>query len=220
MSTSIRLFVIALLVATAPAPGQEPVENKEEWLIVPGKGFGAITGDSTEAQLVEVFGRDNVKAEEIFAGDGETELGTVVYPEDPLRRVEILWKDPKAKRFPFRIQIRGEKSLWHTKKGVSLGTTLLELEKINGRPFEISGFGWDSGGQVNSWEGGALEQAFEGKGKGHLFVFLAPPDWENTGLTLEEERAVSGERGRPSDHPVMRKMNLRVSEMLLVFYEN
>ena len=33
-----------------------------------------------------------------------------------------------------------------------------EVERINGTPFQIYGFGWDYGGLVNSWNGGKLPE--------------------------------------------------------------
>jgi hypothetical protein len=45
---------------------------------------------------------------------------------------------------------------WGTEYGLGLGTTLKELEKMNGKPFQFAGFGWDYGGIV-TWEGGNLD---------------------------------------------------------------
>jgi hypothetical protein len=55
------------------------------------------------------------------------------------------------------IKINGELSDWKTKEGITIGTTLKELEKLNKKPFRFSGFGWDYGGMVN-WEGGYLDK--------------------------------------------------------------
>jgi hypothetical protein len=35
---------------------------------------------------------------------------------------------------------------------------LWDVEKVNGRPFTFTGLGWDYGGEVTDWRGGALEQ--------------------------------------------------------------
>jgi len=212
------LFGIVLLWATVPAWSQKPVADVA-WLIVPGKGFGAITAESSEAQLVKHFGRDNVRSEDIDMGEGETEPGTVVFPDDPVRRVEVLWKDAKEKRFPWRIQIYGQKSLWHTREGVSLGTTLRELERINGKPFKLAGFAWDYSGTVYSWEGGALENALMPKDKWHLTVRLDEPAPGNPRVTDEERLSVLGEGEFRSDHPVMQKINPRIYTVSLGFDE-
>jgi len=45
--------------------------------------------------------------------------------------------------------------------GVRVGTSLGELNRLNGRAFEFSGFDWDFdwdyGGYVSDWKGGKLE---------------------------------------------------------------
>jgi hypothetical protein len=50
-----------------------------------------------------------------------------------------------------------EKSLWRTTYGITQGTTLLELERINRKPFRLAGFDFDYSGTVLSWESGLLE---------------------------------------------------------------
>jgi hypothetical protein len=48
--------------------------------------------------------------------------------------------------------------VWHTATGVTLGVTVDELQKLNTKPFEFNGFGWDYGGQVINWHGGAMSR--------------------------------------------------------------
>jgi len=50
----------------------------------------------------------------------------------------------------------GDRSLWHTEDGISLGTALETLETLNGKPFRITSADHDYGGLVWSWENGAL----------------------------------------------------------------
>jgi hypothetical protein len=86
---------------------------------------------------------------DIELGEGETERGTVLFPDDPTRRLEIVWKDPERKRRPKPIQISSGKSLWQTIRGISLGTTL--QEQRNGRGFLLAGFAWDYSGTLQDW---------------------------------------------------------------------
>ena len=44
---------------------------------------------------------------------------------------------------------------WKFENGLKAGMTIEEVEKINEKPFQISGFGWDYGGHAN-FEGGKL----------------------------------------------------------------
>src|SRR5262249_13086745 len=46
---------------------------------------------------------------------------------------------------------------WTGPKGLRLGLTLAALEKLNGKPFKLSGFDQADGSAVVDWQGGALD---------------------------------------------------------------
>jgi hypothetical protein len=79
----------------------------------------------------------------------------VVYPKDPKRRLEVLWQNEPARSDTALIVVSGQ-SQWSGPKGLRLGLPLAAVEKINGKPFRISGFDQDNGGSALDWEGGAL----------------------------------------------------------------
>ncbi len=141
---------------------------QSSYQIVPRIRVGAITPQMSEAALKRIYGRTNVRSTKVSLGEGEYETGTVIFPNDPRKTIEILWKDVRRKRFPKLIQLTGERSIWRTQDGISLGTRLKELERINGKPFVLTGFSWDYEGTVISWEGGKLAQEFERDGRGVL----------------------------------------------------
>ena len=92
-------------------------------------------------------------------GEGETVPGAVVYDKDPKRRLEITWTKSKLIG---DISFGGQSSVWHTAEGITLGTTLADLQKLNGKAFKFSGFDWDYGGHIQSWEGGKLATSLAG----------------------------------------------------------
>ena len=47
-------------------------------------------------------------------------------------------------------------SQWKGPKGLRLGLALAALEKLNGKPFRLSGFDQPDGSAVLDWQGGAL----------------------------------------------------------------
>lgn len=147
-----RLFIYLLLLSL-------PALAEENTVVVPGKSVGPITAKFTRADLVKAFGRANVKDAKIQLGEGETTNGAVVFPKDPKRRLEITWV--KSRRVG-DVRFSGRSSVWHTADGITLGTTLAELQKLNGVPFKFCGFGWDYGGIVTSWEGGQLATSLKG----------------------------------------------------------
>ena len=127
-----------------------------DWLIVPGERFGPIQANSAESDLVQLFGADNVQpSASIDVGEGMTEPGTVIFPNDPSKTAVIFWTD-STRAAPAVVRVRSVGTRWKTDKGITIGTSLRALQKINGRPFVISGFGWDYGGTVVDWRGGRL----------------------------------------------------------------
>jgi len=129
----------------------------DPWLVVPGGDAGPITARTTREDLVHRYGAANVVDEEVGVGEGDTDMATVLFPEDPERRIEILWQDEQNKRYPGNATISGKASLWHAVHGISLGMSYSELARINGKPFPIS-WGTDMGSVVPSWNGGLLEK--------------------------------------------------------------
>jgi hypothetical protein len=186
------------------------------YLIVPNVRVGAITPRTSESELQKIYGRKNVRSTEVNVGEGELEPGTIIYPDDPARTIEVIWKDARGRRHPKRIQLTGEKSVWRTRQGISLGTRLKELERINGRPFVLTGFSWDYAGTVVSWERGKLEKEFERGGR----VILRLSDQTNHGLTEREAGSVAGDRDFSSGHRVMQKINPKVYQIVVEFPED
>jgi hypothetical protein len=100
-------------------------------------------------------------------------------PDNSLKRIEVLWADSE-KRVPKSVYVGGihnaaygDKSLWRTTYGITLGTTLLELERINRKPFRLAGFDWDYSGTVLSWNSGVLEGVFGSGGRNKVFLRLS-----------------------------------------------
>ena len=67
----------------------------------------------------------------------------------------MLWNNDASRSDTSIIAING-KSQWTAPRGLKLGLPLAALEKANGRPFKVGGFGADGSASVLGWEGGAL----------------------------------------------------------------
>ena len=186
-----RIFLCLLLAGSALA--KEP-----NTLIVAGQSVGPITARFTRADLVKTFGAANVKNASIYRGEGESVPGTVVFDKDPKRRMEITWT--KAKKVG-DITISGQSSVWHTAEGITLGTTLAELQRLNGKPFKFSGFDWDYGGLIQSWEGGKLETSLK-----KIWPTLAPGPKDSS-------EGVSGDGEFLSDAVLQKKLHITVDQL-------
>lgn len=138
------------------------VAGDNDWLIVPGKRLGPITATSTRADLIRMFGAKNVVEADVTVGEDEPEPGTIVFADEPDKKLAIVWTDDGHVNSVAICQDEKANCRWHTADGISLGTSLKMLERLNGRSFQFYGFGWDYGGAVVSWEDGRLERLQSG----------------------------------------------------------
>jgi hypothetical protein len=79
---------------------------------------------------------------------------TVMFPMDPKRRLEVWWQNANRTGL-YLIDIAG-KSGWVAPKGLRLGLTLEQVEKLNRKPFKLKGFDADGVASVADWDGGEL----------------------------------------------------------------
>jgi hypothetical protein len=118
---------------------------------------GPFANDTDHDKLLATFGAANLAFEETPTGvEDITEMATVLYPQDPARRLKIFWQHREERKFPMEILIDDEESQWTAGHGLRLGLNLQQVEALNKRPFRVSGFNTDFFGMV-SFRGGALE---------------------------------------------------------------
>lgn len=116
---------------------------------------GPFAPDTTAVNLAGDFGQANVITGTVTSPDGSASPGVVVLPNDPALAMEVSFKDPANLAGPRRISFT-EESAW-TVNGIGIGASVADLEKANGGPFRIQGFGSNAGGGVVAdWQGGRL----------------------------------------------------------------
>src|SRR5690348_8061845 len=91
-------------------------------LIVPGEAVGPLRRDMSEAQLTRAVGAENVRPLTVTVEAGRCARGSIVFPDDPFRRMEIVWSHDRPARVILRTPSR-----YHTQGGVRIGATLAEL---------------------------------------------------------------------------------------------
>jgi hypothetical protein len=171
-----RLSCLAAIVVSLSLSGFGQAKS-DPWLIVLNGAEGAINAHTTRADLVNVYGAPNVVDREVDIGEGEMQSATLLFPNDPKRQLEILWKDPDTKTQPQSADIfLVKKSFWHTVYGVTIGTPVIELERLNGRRFHfaLTNDGTDMAEETISWQGGRLEKEFQGRGRVILEIEDSP----------------------------------------------
>ena len=182
-----------------------------EWTIEPGQRVGLLEASGSEVDLAQSYGAANVGQATIDMGEGEMATGTVLFPPDSLRRIHIIWKDAEGKRLPDVAILRGHRSIWTLPSGVSLGTSLRELEEKNGRPFLLLGFGGNMEGFIKSWNRGKLDTALTARVK----LYLAP---DPAMQASPESSEVQGDREYLSNSPGMDRLNPTVYQIIADFH--
>lgn len=113
---------------------------------------GAFAKDTTHARLVAEFGATNVAFKDVEVTSNVLTKASVVFDNDPTRRVVVYWKDDRTRSKPASVLIEAP-STWTGPGGVRNGLSLKELEKLNGEGFSIMGFGGIGGGEVSKLSG-------------------------------------------------------------------
>jgi hypothetical protein len=190
MRPSRYLPVLTVLVLAAATPGSAETPRTIAC-------DGPFARDATEADVKAAFGAENTVYTEIDGPEGSTWNATVVFPDDPAKRIDILWNDEAARKGPRASFVMP--SAWVGPLGIANGLTLADVEAINGAPFDIAGFGWDYGGSA-SFPDGALAAV-----EGDCFIGA------NFDLKEYPEDGrfddLMGDRQMKSDVPLMRKAN-------------
>jgi hypothetical protein len=128
---------------------------------------------------------------------------TVLFPKDPRRRLEVWWRNAN-RTGTYLIDIAG-KSIWSGPKGVKLGLTLDQLQKLNKKPFKVSGFDQSGVSTVTDWAGGEFA-ALDGGCKAGVSLH-ANVKTADAALPAKDQYS--------SEDPAMRALKPTVSEILI-----
>jgi hypothetical protein len=154
MIRNIAAVTLVLLASPAFAQTAPPQEG-------PVTCASPVAPDDTERSLKQRFGKEAV-VEDLPGAEGEKYKGVVLFPKAMDRRIEVAFTDDKARRASgLTLRDTARTSRWNV-SGVTIGSSLAEVQKANGKPFLVSGFEWDYGGFVTDWKGGALSRPLQG----------------------------------------------------------
>jgi hypothetical protein len=100
----------------------------KNFTVVPKQQVGLITANMTEADLKKAYGAANIAR--VDRGD----VKTVIYPNSK-NELEISWKKGQDfKKLQVAIIRKGN---WKTAEGISIGTSVEDLSRINGKKIEL-----------------------------------------------------------------------------------
>ena len=168
---------------------------------------GAFAADSSEARLVEIYGRDNVVTGEVPGPEGSTIIATRVFPDDPDRMMEFgFWDETRAEMLSYVTLAPGDSA----PLGLKPGLTPSEVEAINGEPFTMTGFWWDYGGYAG-FQSGKLGDV---PGGCHLSVYFQPDEAQETPAGVDID-SVSGDIEVASDNPVLDQLGVTIQAVTI-----
>jgi hypothetical protein len=116
---------------------------------------GVFGRDSSQTKLAMTFQSRNVTFAQVDAASSGKTMASVVFAKDPKRRLEVWWSKPSNRSDIHLIVINGT-SEWTAPGQLRLGLTLAELERLNGKPFKLSGFDKNNVAALSNWNGGTL----------------------------------------------------------------
>jgi hypothetical protein len=202
-----RTFVVFVLALAAASWQSRPLPFSCD----------VFSPDTSAASLIERFGAANVKTAQVLGGgaEGDFSEGTVLFGSSPDATLEVYWRDSPNKREPEVVTVRGKQSRWRAPAGITLGTSLRDLERLNRKPFRLLGFGDEGSGTVLQWSGGRLDA--QDTPNCRVWIRVAP-DYEH--VTGAQSTLINQLKRAPefsSAHPAMQQLNPTVYEMVLTY---
>ncbi len=194
---------LALFNCRNDKPKETSVEKQiDDLLLVPGERVGMITATTTEADLEAMYGAENLKMERIAVAEDNEREGVILFPGTN-KEVEIIWQTATSEGTPAFVRISKDSTVWKTEDGITIGSTLEELEKVNGTPFQFYGFEWDYSGLVTNWKDGKFDK--------HFVVALIPQDFNAINPDMMGEVQLS------SNDDKIRAVQAKVGSMVITF---
>jgi hypothetical protein len=162
----------------------------------------------SEEELIVLFKKENIKRGKEYFQEGMGYRTTTILFPDSDKEVEFAWNDDQNCKSILYVQIHKPKSVWKTSDGITYGTTLAELVKINKGDFSFYGFSWDFEGLVGD--------GFLSERPGHgISITLCPPGNYND---LVDVDSLIGDQLISSKSTVARKASLKVCSVRLTKY--
>ena len=153
MIRNVAVTTLVLLASPAFAQTAPPQEG-------PITCASPIAPGDTERSLKQRYGKEAV-VQDLPGAEGENYKGLVLFAKATDRRIEIAFTDDKARRASGLTLRDSATSRWSV-GGITIGSSLADVQKANGKPFLVNGFEWDYGGFVTDWKGGALSRPLQG----------------------------------------------------------
>ncbi len=168
---------------------------------------GIFAKDSSHLKLAMAMNSKDLIFTDVDSGTGSKVQASVLFPNDPKRRLEVWWSNPAERSDTYLIVIGGQ-STWTAPGGMKLGLNVAQLEKLNHKPFKLKGFDKNRIAAVSDWDGGALS-TLAGGCKSGLSLRADPK------ASADTIGAVTADKEYTSSDPAIRAAKPTVSEILI-----
>lgn len=111
--------------------------SENHFSIIAANSVGEILPSHTKQDIIRLYGSGNVQDTVIQIAEGDLKQVTIIKCSNG-GRLQIAWESNNK---PVEITIMQGSANWRTQDNITIGTTLADIEKINGQPFAISGYG-------------------------------------------------------------------------------
>jgi hypothetical protein len=122
-----------------------------------------VSPNDSAKSLMLRYGGEAVIQDGLYTGvEDITYKGLVLFPHAPDWRTEVSFTDETMSRVA-RLTLHNIAKAGHWNvAGLTIGSSLAEVQKVNGKPFLVNDFASDGGGFVRNWKGGALSRPLPG----------------------------------------------------------
>jgi hypothetical protein len=159
------LFVITVIIYScgnkekkATTVTEKPVVKIDSTLITD-SSWGLITKNTDFEALLAIYGTSNVIDKRVCGLECMDSIDvTIIYPESN-RQITVNWKDSAYHKTIAILETWFPESGYHTAAGIKIGSPFKDLLQLNGKKITFSGFSWDYGGYINSYNNGTLEKS-------------------------------------------------------------
>ncbi len=196
----INKYILSILIGSFILPVMAVSSTVNTREVVPSKNIGSINKSTSEKELIKLYGKKNISRFKINVGEGMTVDGSVLF-KGTKDEMSIEWKGDFKQ--PGRVTIKHPESTWLLKNGIEIGSTLQQVEKINGKSFKLTGFEWDYPGRTTSWGGGKLSKQLQ---------LDFEPQAQVPGNELSQ---VIGDSSFSSQHKIIKKLKLKVKTIYI-----
>lgn len=127
-------------------------------LLITDSSWGLVTPTADFEFLKKQYG-DNIKDERICDAECMDSIDvTKLYPGTTNEAI-IHWNTGAYHKTISMIECFNDSAAWHTADGIKIGSLFASLLKLNQQKITFSGFGWDYGGSITSYNSGKLENS-------------------------------------------------------------